>query len=82
MGDWQPAKWAARRRCSGCRAVEPLAQAVVQYFPFATLDPSTQDDGLAAFKMPIGAEHEFGEQENVDGDNVPALQLRDEGLAM
>ena len=47
----------------------------MQLAPWFTLDPWEQA-GLAPFEMPLGAEHALGEQVNVDGDRVPALQLK------
>ena len=58
-----------------------MAQAASQLESWLTFDPSKQD-GLAAFEMPMGAEHGFGEQENVEGDIAPKRQLKDGVLAV
>jgi hypothetical protein len=56
-------------------AVKPAAHAVVQAEPCSIVEPSEQD-GLRAFAMPVGAAHGLGKQENEDGDKTPRLQLR------
>ena len=54
----------------------------MQLSPLSTLEPSEQAAGVAAFEMPLGAEHGLGEQENVDGIKAPKSQLKDEVLSV
>ena len=51
----------------------------MQLLPLFTLEPWEQA-GLAPFEISFGAEHGLGEQVNVDGDKIPALQLKDSVL--
>ena len=48
-----------------------LAQTVEQLLPLIIPEPSEQA-GLAAFEIPLGAEHGLGEHEDVVGDRAPA----------
>jgi len=61
--------------------VYPSAQANVQLLPWSTLEPSRQE-GFKAFAIRLEALHGLGWQENVDGEKLPKLQLKDEELGV